>query len=390
MATVAGIKIKVKAPREKRIAFADEKYTGGEPTWDTEAALGYDDATFDNRLRRCFYYYNYHYSQKDCKKYVVEWVKSKPDMFNKTQLSAFIRSPDRSISMTACSLIMAHRQGMPLKPRHIEFLKEVITSAINDAEPEVVETAEGEKPKAYVPTIQDRLNEKTSELIGELEGMFDDVVTNTATKFKPYDWFQSNNVVQSQLGKYEGLFRKRKEELELAQSKKDEQVREGYSHFKAADFKRLIAWLDELLSAVDQYRGVKKATKKARVKKAPSKEKLVAKLKYAKEDKALKVVSINPADIVGSSELWVYNSKTRKLGKYVAASYQTLSIKGTSITGYDVDKSVSKTLRKPDEQLKEFAKAGKIALRTFMKDIKAVETKLNGRIGTDVLLLRVA
>jgi hypothetical protein len=389
MATVAGIKIKIKAPKERRIAFADEKYTGPEPEWDTEAALGYDDATFDNRLRRCFYYYNYHYSQKDCKKHVVDWVKSKPDMFNKTQLSAFIRSPDRSISMTACSLIMAHRRGMPLKPRHIEFLKEVITSAINDAEPEVVETAEGEKPKAYVPTIQDRLNEKTSELIGELEGIFDDVVANTATKFKPYDWFQTNNVVQSQLGKYEGLFRKRKEELELAQSKKDEQVREGYSHFKATDFKRLIAWLDELLSAVDQYRGVKKATKKARVKKAPSKEKLVAKLKYAKEDKALKVVSINPADIVGSSELWVYNSKTRKLGKYVAASYQTLSIKGTSITGYDVDKSVSKTLRKPDEQLKEFAKAGKISLRTFMKDIKAVETKLNGRIGTDTLLLRV-
>jgi hypothetical protein len=390
MATVAGIKIKIKAPKERRIAFADEKYTGPEPEWDTEAALGYDDATFDNRLRRCFYYYNYHYSQKDCKKHVVEWVKSKPDMFTKTQLSAFIRSPDRSVSMTACSLVMAHRRGMPLKARHIEFLKEVIASAINDAEPEAEEVVEGDKPKAYVPTIQDRLNEKTSELIGELEGMFDDVVANTATKFKPYDWFQSNNVVQSQLGKYEGLFRKRKEELELAQSKKDEQVREGYSHFKAADFKRLIAWLDELLSAVDQYRGVKKATKKARVKKAPSKEKLVAKLKYAKEDKALKVVSINPADIVGSSELWVYNSKTRKLGKYVAASYQTLSIKGTSITGYDVDKSVSKTLRKPDEQLKEFAKAGKIALRTFMKDIKAVETKLNGRIGTDVLLLRVA
>ena len=389
MATVAGIKIKVKAPREKRIAFADEKYTGSEPEWDTEAALAMDDATFDNRLRRCFYYYNYHYSQKDCKKHVVEWVQKQKD-FSKEDIKAYIRSSDRSTSMTACSLIMAHRRGMPLKARHIEFLTETIREAISTAEPEVVETAEGDTPKAYVPTIQDRLNEKTSELIGELEGMFDDVVTNTATKFKPYDWFQSNNVVQSQLGKYEGLFRKRKEELELAQSKKDDQVREGYSHFKAADFKRLIAWIDDLLSAVEQYRGVKKATKKARVKKAPSKEKLVAKLKYAKDDKALKVVSINPADIVGASELWIYNTKTRKLGKYVAASYQTLGIKGTSIVGFDTDKSVSKTLRKPEDQLKEFAKAGKIALRTFLKDIKAVEVKLNGRIGTDTLLLRVA
>jgi len=44
-------------------------------------------------------------------------------------------------------------------------------------------------------------------------------------------------------------------------------------------------------------------------------------------------------------------------------------------------------LRKPEEQLKAFAKAGKVALRTFIKDIKAVEIKLNGRINTDTLLL---
>jgi hypothetical protein len=51
---------------------------------------------------------------------------------------------------------------------------------------------------------------------------------------------------------------------------------------------------------------------------------------------------------------------------------------------------VAKTLRKPEEQLKEFARAGKIALRTFIKDIKAVEVKLNGRINEDTLLLKVA
>jgi phage antirepressor YoqD-like protein len=280
---------------------------------------------------------------------------------------------------------MAHRQGMPLKARHIEFLKEAITAAIDSADPEAIEEAVTDKPKAYVPTIQDRLNEKTSELIGELEGKYDDM---ESVKF--YDWLTANNVVQSQLSKYEAVYQKRKDELELAQSKKDDQVTEGYKHYKAADFKKHINWINDLLAAVEQYRGVKKATKKARVKKAPSKEKLIAKLKYAKEDKALKIVSINPADIIGSSELWVYNVKTRKLGKYIAASYQTLNVKGTTITGFDTDKSVCKTLRKPEEKLKEFAKAGKIQLRKFLDEIKATETKLNGRIGTDVVLLRTA
>jgi ribosomal protein S3 len=129
--------------------------------------------------------------------------------------------------------------------------------------------------------------------------------------------------------------------------------------------------------------------KKARVRKAPSREKLVGKLKYCRQDNEAKVVSINPVDIIGSQELWVYNTKTRKLGKYVAEHLGQLGVKGTTITGYDTTKSVAKTLRKPLEQLKEFTKAGKVALRTFLKDIKAVEIQLNGRIGTDVVLLKV-
>jgi len=51
---------------------------------------------------------------------------------------------------------------------------------------------------------------------------------------------------------------------------------------------------------------------------------------------------------------------------------------------------VCKTLRKPEEKLKEFAKAGKVQLRKFIEDIRATETKLNGRISVDVLLLKVA
>ena len=386
MATVAGIRIKTKAPREKRIAFADEKYTGPEPEWSSEAA-DWDNERFDNRLRKSFYYYNYYYSQKDCKKYVVEWLQ-KNSKLTSDEVRAFNRAGDRLLPMTVCSLIMAHRQGMPFRGRHIEFILDSVQDVIDKAEPEELAVISSPEQVAYRPTIQDRLNEKTSEIIGELEGHYDDADQNVKTAFKPYEFLVSNNVVQSQLGKYEDLYNKRKAELELAQSKSDEQVKEGYSHYKAADFKRMIGWINDLLTAIEQYRGVKKATKKARVKKAPSKEKQVAKLKYAKEEKTLKIVSINPADSIGSAELWVYNFKTRKLGKYVAASYQTLGIKGTSITGFDVDKSTSKTLRKPEEKLKEFAKAGKIQLRKFLDDIKATETKLNGRISVDIVLLR--
>lgn len=384
MATVAGIKIKTKAPRVHRMAFADEKYTGPEPEWPEDAA-DWDNEKFDNRLRKSFYYYNYYFSQKDCKKHVIEWL-SKNSKLTAEEVRAFNRAGDRLLPMTVCSLIMAHRAGMPFRGRHIEFIIDSVMDVIERAEPEVVEVKE--VAKAYTPTIQDRLNEKTSEIIGELEGIFDDVATGVKNSTKLYEFLVANNVVQSQLSKYETLYTKRKVELLAAQNKEDDQLKEGYSHLKAADFKRIIGWIDELLAAVDQYRDVKKATKKARVKKAPSKEKLISKIKYCKEDKGLKTVSINPADIIGAQELWVYNTKTRKLGKYVAEAYKSLSVKGTSIINYDEQKSVGKTLRKPDEQLKEFAKAGKVALRTFLKDIKAVESQLNGRINTDIVLLK--
>lgn len=385
MAIVAGIKIKNKETKIRNPLFADEKYTGSEPQW-PEESVDWSDEQFDSFLRRSFYYYNYFYNQKDCKKYVVEWMKT-TTTWNKEQIKAFERSPDRSIPMTACSLIMARRVGMTLRTRHTEFLIKTIDSAIEQAEPEALVETSSKTIEVYKPTIQDRLSEKTSELIGELEGLYDDI-DNTTVKF--YNWFTDNNVVQSQLSKYENVYQKRKAELEEAQLKTDPQLKEGYSHYKAADFKKHIKWIDDLLAAIEQYRDVKKATKKARVKKAPSKEKLVSKLKYAKEDKALKIVSINPADIIGSQELWIYNTKTRKLGKYIAASYKQLTIKGTSIDGFDVDKSVCKTLRKPDEKLKEFAKAGKIQLRKFLDDIKATETKLNGRISADIVLLKTA
>jgi hypothetical protein len=100
-------------------------------------------------------------------------------------------------------------------------------------------------------------------------------------------------------------------------------------------------------------------------------------------------VSINPTEIIGAKELWVYNIKSRKVGKYVASEYLELGVKGTSITGFNSNLSVQKTLRKPEEQLKEFKAAGKVQLRKFLDDIKAVDIKLNGRINEDIILLRI-
>jgi hypothetical protein len=392
MALAQSVKAPRKAPAKTRDpAFSDEKYTGREPVWDTERAAAMSQEEFDHFLRKSFFYYNYYYTQKDCKKHVVKWMQD--NQYTKADVSRFIRSPDRAIPMTACGLVMAARQGMPMRDKELEYLKARLHEAINsdDLEPEVVADKATPVPVVRAPTIQDRLNEKTAEHLAHFEGLYDEVIAGETVKPDAFNYLTANTVPQSQINKFEHLFTVRKGELLVAQERRDEQVEEAYKHYKAADFRRHHAFLDQLLSDLDQYRSVKKATKKARVKRAPNKEKVVSKLKYMKEEKTLKLVSINPVDIVGAQELWVYNSKTRKLYKYVADTLTgPLGVKGTSITGYDEAKSVGKTLRKPEEQLKEFKAAGKVQLRKFLDDIKAVDIKLNGRINEDTILLKVS
>ena len=399
MATVKlnGKVIRAKVKPTRNPALVDEKYLGNEPVWDAEECSTMAPEVRDNLLRHAFRYYNYFYNQKDLKKYVVEWLKV-GKYLEKEELSAYIRTRDRLTSMTACSLVKMHVQGLPFQERETEFVIEAVKAAIQYSQDSgedddailAEETKATAKVEVYKPTIQDRMNEKTADIIGELEGHYDEFLKNPKYSFKPYDFLVANNVAQSQLSKYEEVYQTRFDELKAAVEKADEQIVEGYSHYKKADFVRIMGFIDQILSDVRQYRGVKKATKKVAVKRAVSKEKVVSKLKYAKDDKTLKLVSINPADIIGAKELWVYNTKTRKLGKYVADELTgPLNVKGTSIIGFDEAKSVTKTLRKPEEKLKEFAKATKVDLRKFMDNIKATETKLNGRINSDIVLLRV-
>ena len=391
MALAQSIKAPKKAPAKKRDpAFSDEKYTGTEPVWDTERAAKMSQDEFDHFLRKSFFYYNYYYSQKDCKRHVVKWMQD--NQYSKADVSKFVRSPDRALPMTACALVMAVLQGMPMREKELTYLRARLHEAVNsdNLEPEEVVTDKPVVQAVRAPTIQDRLNEKTAEHLAHFEALYDEVLAGETVKPDAFNYLTANTVPQSQINKFEHLFTVRKGELLVAQERRDEQVEEAYKHYKAADFKRHHAFLDQLLSDLDQYRSVKKATKKARVKRAPNKEKVVSKLKYLKEEKTLKLVSINPVDIVGAQELWAYNTKTRKLYKYVADTLQgPLGVKGTSLTGFDPVKSVGKTLRKPDEKLKEFAKSTKVQLRKFLEDIKATETVGNGRMNSDTVLLKV-
>ena len=84
----------------------------------------------------------------------------------------------------------------------------------------------------------------------------------------------------------------------------------------------------------------------------------------------------------------MFNTKNRKIGKYIAEEHSTIKVKGTTLQFFDENTSVQKTLRKPLEQLKDFNNSGKVQLRKFLSKITTTETKLNGRFNNDTVILK--
>lgn len=386
--TVAGIKIKTKTERTK--LTGDEQLTGAEPTW-TGDELG---VPYNTKLRDAMFYCNHHYTAKDLKRDVIKYV-DKLAAFSKDEMRELASAYDSKsiVSMsTAASLCRAGVRGAPLIDQHKQFIINTFRDAIahwrTTKQPDPVAATPSQV--AARPTIQDRLAEKLSEYIAHFEGLYDEVIMGSVTAPGTYEYFKANSVPQAQINKISAFFGKRIAEIEEAQAGTDAQLKEAYKHYKARDYKRHLDFLKKIVEDCESYYRVKQTTRKARVRKAPSKDKQVEKLKFRKEDPQLKLVSINPAEIIGATELWCYNARTRKLGRYVADEYaKELSVKGTSIQGFDAVKSVQKTLRKPAEQLKEFMKASKVQTRKFLDTVRTTETVLTGRINDDVLLLKV-
>jgi hypothetical protein len=229
----------------------------------------------------------------------------------------------------------------------------------------------------------------TAEIEDAIESFAEDRESFDPKTFKMLNLLKGKGAKAAHARIIKSFYTRNYDELVEAANTKDDQLKEAYSHISKPQLKKITAFYNEILTACDMLAQEAKINKKPRAKKAVPAEKIVGKMKYAKTHEPLKLVSVNPVDIVGAKELWIYNVKTRKMGKYVAAEFSELGVKGTSITGFSEMQSVQKTLRKPEEQLKEFKSAGKVALRKFLDDIKAVDIKLNGRINEDTVLLKV-
>jgi hypothetical protein len=388
--------------KKESIAIRQRAQRDLSPNW--TGCETWDESKFLRFFHSSMAYYRMESSGKELKSKVIDWMSK--NGYDKKTIAAFKKTKDNRCSLTVGSIAACLLKGMPSTRADFNNGKDtatwlgaeiakIIDEGKNDIDEEAVKAAESNKPAVYVPSIQERLREVALKMTEELENAYErfhaDPENFDPKAFKVLNLLKSQQAKAAHARIIRDFYARDLAELEeLASGKADEQLREGYSHRSRKQIKAFIAFLTEIKNACEMLMQEAKVNKKPRKTKAVSKDKLVAKLKYMKTNEPLKLVSVNPVDIIGSKELWVYNSKTRKLGRYVAGEFNDLGIKGTSITGFDENKSICKTLRKPEEKLKEFKAAGKIALRKFLDEINATDTKMNGRINEETILLKVA
>jgi hypothetical protein len=400
MATKSATKTRV--TKKQVIAHRTRAVKDTSPVW--EGCETWNGDQFHRFFKRAMDFYRLESDIKTYKPVVVRWMESVG--CTKADVSAFKKVKDSRISTTMGAVAACLNRGMT--PQRADFnsgrdtaawlraeIVKVLAEGANDIDPDVAAAEkEANKKDVYTPSIQERVREAAMRMTEEIENAIESFQAD-AENFDPKA-FKVLNLLKAVEAKaahariIKGFYERDLAELEeLAGGSTDEQLKEGYSHRSRKQIKNLIAFYQEIMAACTMLAQEAKVNRAPRKTKAVPKEKLVAKLKYMKTNEPLKLVSVNPTDIIGASELWIFNTKTRKMGKYVAADFQTLGVKGTTITNFNEHTSIQKTIRKPEEKLKEFKAAGKVQLRKFLEDINATDTKMNGRINEDTILLKV-
>ncbi len=373
---------KRKAPRVAR--SLDEKYMGSEPSWEDQDELTKEELR--SKMSNAYNWYNYFNKAKDKAKLLFDNYPR-----DKKEVKIIKRLPDWRINSVAAYLARMQARGLKVPDESLKYLNETLDEMLQQAKDLKEEKKEETKEKKPVVSIQERIKEQISDYIGEIEGEVDRFTLESyKTDFKMYTWLQKNNVKAQQSNAIAVYYKPLLTELLELQGGACPDLNEGYSHMKKPEVKKFVEFVASIIGDAETWGANQKTVRKTRKKKPQSAEKQIKRLKFQAKNEEYKLVSINPADIVGADQLWVFNTKYRRLTVYNSLGTAGLSIKGTTLQGYDPDDSVTKSVRKPNDVLPDVLKGGKRILKNLMSTINSKESQPNGRINGETVLLRVA
>ena len=363
----------MKTAAVRRPKFADEKYLGSEPTVDENAS--------QIDLAKAYTWFNYFYGSEDAKNFTISYLKS--IKYNKDTIRKLSKINAINLHNIGWnSRLLYNGSTLPdgVWDRCITRIEQLVADVSDDTE-QVTEQV------AKVISIQDRIHNKAAELIGELDEQLDVFFQEGVIQFDVKKWSLEKGIKPQIAKRIADKFRPQFAEIAEALEGKDPDLVEAYKHWRKPVLKIMAIFIKRIVDHMTELESAGLAVRKPRKKKVKPASVLVAKMNYCKSADTL--TSVEPKEIIGASQLWVYNTKTRNLSVYNAVGNSGLSVRGTTITGFDEESSITKKLRKPESVIKPLLEGGKIYLRKVMDNITTTEQKATGRINTDTILLRV-
>jgi len=358
---------------------SDTNVMGTEPVWTIQPA-----ENRISRLSKAFSWYNYFYGKKDARDMIVNYLEAHD---RKADVRTLRGIPDSAIRLTTGWLCRMSMVGLELHDSELlkleNHLKEILVSKQQE-EAVVDETAPAR------PNIQDRLREKVTECAGEIDGMFDDFISNGAkmsADYKPITVIRGKNVAPQMVATIADTWKRKLTEFEAVLEGKDALLVEAYSNFSKIQMRNVVKFCETVINDCGAYVQIKKVERKPRKVKAVPPEKRAAKFKHLLAFPDLKLQGLPAASLVDKSEAWLYDTKKRKLIHLVADSHVgAFTVKSNSIIGFSTVDSLQRTVRKPADIVKSVQTAGKPAARKIYKDLTTTETAFNGR-GTENLVI---
>lgn len=397
MASLKALTTKKKKPEPKSVPqrksgaakLLEEKHIGAEITdWSTVTPEDAEKVVYQNLK-----HYNYFYDHKDAFKWAEAWVKK----YRTQDLSDFKAGDEWRVNTTLgglCKMLMA---GATFQQKRIDWINTGIDAVVKAGrQAKALAAANSTKP---VKTSAEILASKIDDFICEVESVVDEYHDKTvildAPNYSVYNELKKINAPKPLAQKVYDYYKPLYDEIDELVTKKTPDLVEGYKHLKSVKEKKdYLAFIKNIIDDCQKYLNAATAAKvrtprQPRAKKKVPVEKLVAKVKYQKESTDYKLTSVDPAAIVGASEVYLFNTKYRHLVQLVAASVDGFSIKGTTITNFSEESSLRKTLRKPEEVLTEIGGTTKARASKLFLDLKTKAAPANGRLNEETIILKV-
>jgi len=364
----------------------DQKGMGFEPTWEKQP----NDTERKVAKLRAFAWYNYFNGYKEAKAFVCQYL-IKNDKKDNAKLIK--KAPDQKFNKPVAWLAQMSLNGFELTSQELISIDNDIERLLKLANKIKEEKGKEADNKPKKPNVQEIMKEKAMIVGGDLEALLDEYIAlgvPAKHKIKPIGTLMASTMLPQHVPLLIKPWEQQKKEYKELQTTEDKDLLEAYSNFGKVQIRNLIKFCELVIHDLHSYVTYKKSTRAKPKKKAVPITKLVAKFKYMKEFKDLKLESLSPTKIPESKELFAYDTKKRKLHYYKADELSGgLTVKNSTLVGFSSSDSCIKTLRKPVDQIKEFKKASKPNSRKFFKDIKAVETKTSGRFNEHMVILKI-